>query len=54
MISWVVVQNLWREAFSEEIDDSDVLAVRRQCGSCGCTGICSNDSNRFSKSNKPE
>ncbi len=42
MILWVVVQNLWRNAFSDQPIDQDVLAGRSDCGSCGCGATCVN------------
>lgn len=38
MIAWVAVQVLWKKVFAENITDEDVLADRRSCGNCGCTG----------------
>ena len=46
MLAWVMIQNLWRSSFSEEIDDEDVLAVRGQCGNCGCSITCSDKRER--------
>jgi hypothetical protein len=40
MLAWVLVQSHWRETFSENISDEDVLAERRSCGNCGCTKVC--------------
>lgn len=40
MIVWVLVQSLWRKEFRNYISDSDVLAERRSCGSCGCSEAC--------------
>ena len=40
MLAWVWVQSLWRDTFSENISDQDVLAERRSCGNCGCTKVC--------------
>jgi hypothetical protein len=40
MLLWVWVQSQWRETFSENISDPDVLAERRSCGNCGCTKVC--------------
>jgi len=41
LLVWVWVQSRWRETFSENISDSDVLAERLSCGNCGCTRVCS-------------
>lgn len=41
MLAWMLIQNLWRSAFSGEMDDEDVLAFR-SCGNCGCTDTCTN------------
>lgn len=40
MLAWVWVQGRWRETFSENISDEDVLAERRSCGNCGCVKVC--------------
>jgi len=40
MLAWVWVQSRWRETFSENISDEDVLAERRICGNCGCVKVC--------------
>jgi hypothetical protein len=40
MLAWIWVQSLWRDTFSENISDQDVLAERRSCGNCGCTKVC--------------
>ena len=40
MLAWVWVQSLWRDTFSENISDQDVLAERRSCCNCGCTTVC--------------
>ena len=42
MILWVIVQDVWRNAFADQIDEDDVLAIRSRCGNCGCSGICQN------------
>jgi hypothetical protein len=42
MVVWVIVQALWRKAFSDQQADDDVLAGRSDCGSCGCTTRCVN------------
>jgi hypothetical protein len=41
-VLWTVVQSLWRNTFSDEITEEDVLAGRTSCGSCGCTTACTN------------
>jgi hypothetical protein len=46
MLAWVWVQSLWRDTFSENISDQDVLAERRSCGNCGCTKVCKNEKSR--------
>lgn len=40
MLSWALVQSLWKKTFSENISDEDVLAERRSCGNCGCGKVC--------------
>ncbi len=40
MIGWMIVQNLWKNLFADQINDEDVLAERRSCGNCGCGSIC--------------
>lgn len=40
MVLWVLIQGLWRKAFLEQQEDSDVLAGRMDCGSCGCGTPC--------------
>ena len=42
MVLWIGIQSAWRRTFSDEIDDPDVLAERRDCGSCGCKTQCAN------------
>jgi hypothetical protein len=34
LLVWVGVQNAWRRAFSDALDDPDVLAQRIGCGGC--------------------
>lgn len=46
MLAWVGVQSLWRNTFSENISDVDVLAERRSCGNCGCTKVCEKEKSR--------
>ncbi|PSL01704.1 hypothetical protein [Cecembia rubra] len=46
MLAWVGVQSLWRNTFSENISDEDVLAERRSCGNCGCTKVCKKEKSR--------
>ncbi len=46
MLVWLLVQNLWRKLFADQISDEDVLAERRSCGDCGCNGICENNASR--------
>lgn len=41
MVLWVIVQRLWRQVFSGDLGDIDVLAGRSDCGSCGCSAACS-------------
>lgn len=43
MVVWVLVQNYWREAFADQINEEDVLALRSRCGNCGCSGVCQNN-----------
>jgi hypothetical protein len=38
MVLWVIVQNLWRNIFSDQITDDDVLAGRSSCSHCTCSG----------------
>lgn len=40
VLAWLLVQLLWKRVFSEEYREDDVLAGRRSCANCGCTGIC--------------
>lgn len=40
VLAWTLVQHLWRDTFREEYTQEDVLAGRRSCANCGCTGIC--------------
>ena len=40
MLAWVVVQNVWRNVFADQLADEDVLAERRSCGNCGCGQVC--------------
>lgn len=42
MITWVFIQQHWKETFREEVKDEDALAGRSDCGSCGCGGQCAN------------
>ena len=52
MLLWLIVQNRWRKTFADQIHDEDVLAERRSCGHCGCSGICENSaSNRVKNQN---
>ena len=41
MLTWVMVQQLWKRAFPDKHIDGDVLAGRSDCGNCGCTVSCS-------------
>jgi hypothetical protein len=44
MLYWLLIQNLWRRMFADQISDEDVLAERRSCGDCGCGGgVCKKD-----------
>jgi hypothetical protein len=43
MVIWILVQNLWREAFADQINEEDVLALRSRCGNCGCVEVCENN-----------
>lgn len=36
--TWVWVQRAWARSFPEHREDSDVLACRGNCHSCGCSG----------------
>lgn len=38
MFFWVLVQTVWRHVFQDYIQDDDVLADRRSCANCGCSG----------------
>ncbi len=38
--AWVGVQFLWGKVFREEYAEEDVLAGRRSCANCGCSGVC--------------
>lgn len=40
MLGWVAVQQLWRRVFNDQLNDSDVLVNRSDCGSCGCSTPC--------------
>ena len=40
MLGWVAVQAAWSKAFPEAAGDADVLARRRSCHGCGCSGVC--------------
>lgn len=54
MLLWMLVQILWKKVFSDEVTDTDVLAMRRSCGSCGCTTSCKvkkNENRNLSKLN---
>jgi hypothetical protein len=43
LLGWTLVQAGWRRAFPDALtDDEDVLAGRRSCGNCGCSGTCTN------------
>ncbi len=42
ILLWVLVQTLWRQVFSDQVSDPDVLADRRSCGDCGCKTVCEN------------
>lgn len=38
MVFWALIQAIWRNAFKDFIHDDDVLADRRSCSNCGCSG----------------
>ncbi|MER3318344.1 MAG: hypothetical protein RIB79_08625 [Allomuricauda sp.] len=40
VLAWALVQTLWKKTFQEEYSEDDVLAGRRSCSNCGCTGFC--------------
>nr|WP_297789606.1 hypothetical protein [uncultured Allomuricauda sp.] len=40
VLAWAFVQTLWKKTFREEYSEDDVLAGRRSCSNCGCTGFC--------------
>lgn len=40
LLGWVAVQNAWRKQFRTPDDEADVLAVRGDCGRCGCASPC--------------
>ena len=40
MVAWAFVQSMWKLVFAENVQDEDVLADRRSCGNCGCSGVC--------------
>ena len=40
MVIWVLVQSWWRNVFSDNLSDDDVLAGRSSCSNCGCTTVC--------------
>ena len=40
VLAWALVQTLWKNVFREEYSEDDVLAGRRSCSNCGCTGFC--------------
>lgn len=46
MIFWMAVQFAWRKSFSDTINNEDVLAFRKGCGVCSCTGICEKETIR--------
>lgn len=41
VLIWTLVQTQWKNVFSEEYLEDDVLAGRRSCSNCGCTSsVC--------------
>ena len=38
MLFWVLIQKIWAGVFRDYIQDEDVLADRRSCANCGCSG----------------
>ncbi len=50
VLVWALVQNQWKKVFREEYSEDDVLAGRRSCSNCGCTGFC-DKKNTGNKSN---
>jgi hypothetical protein len=38
MLFWILIQTIWRNVFRDYIQDEDVLADRRSCANCGCSG----------------
>jgi predicted permease len=42
VLGWLLVQLLWKRVFKNEYREEDVLAGRRSCANCGCTGFCEN------------
>jgi hypothetical protein len=38
MLFWALIQAIWRHTFKDYITDEDVLADRRSCSNCGCSG----------------
>ncbi len=49
MVVWVIIQNLWRNTFTDQQVDGDVLAGRSDCGSCGCKTQCVNKLSELKK-----
>jgi hypothetical protein len=45
MILWAIVQYLWKNIFLDQQTNEDVLAGRSDCGSCGCSTLCSKKTN---------
>ena len=52
VLVWALVQTLWKKTFREEYLEDDVLAGRRSCSNCGCTGICERKDNEYTKPEK--
>ncbi len=48
-VLWVIVQNLWRDSFSDDLTDEDVLAGRSDCSGCGCMVVCKQKLKKITK-----
>ena len=51
VLAWLLVQVIWKRVFREEYAEEDVLAGRRSCANCGCTGICERKPDEGNKTN---
>ncbi len=40
LLLWVVVQSAWQRQFGAPDHEPDALAVRGNCGQCGCSEPC--------------